>query len=93
MKFRFVFGSDGGTTNEGWYIDNIMLSDSYQAIDPPTNLTAQVTSPNRIDLEWTAPDESPDSYNVYRSNSLTEPFILISESDEQLSPIPSPTPL
>ncbi len=80
VRFRFVFGSDGGVNHEGWYIDNIMLTDSYAAIDPPTELMAEITEPHHIDLQWNEPDIFPDTYRVYRSVSLTAPFEQIAET-------------
>ncbi len=80
VRFRFVFGSDGGVNREGWYIDNIMLTDSYTAIDPPTDLTAEIDVPNQIGLQWNAPDTDPDTYRVYRSVSLTTPYVQIAET-------------
>ncbi len=82
VKFRFVFGSDGGTIKEGWYIDNIMITDSYQAVEPPVELSAILTAPNQIELQWAAPDEVPDSYRVYRSPGVDQPFVMITETGE-----------
>jgi len=73
-KFRFVFGSDGGLTMEGWYIDDIAIIGADAMLEPPSDLIAESNEPVGILLNWNAPEETPDSYNIYRRDDLFEPY-------------------
>ncbi len=33
VRIRFVFGSDGYVADEGWYIDDVVISDDYSSVD------------------------------------------------------------
>ncbi|PKN78738.1 MAG: hypothetical protein CVU48_07410 [Candidatus Cloacimonetes bacterium HGW-Cloacimonetes-1] len=37
VKFRFIFGSDSGSTGEGWYIDNVRLESDFVGTDDQVN--------------------------------------------------------
>ncbi len=78
IKFRFVFGSDTGTVFEGWYIDDIAITESDAFLLPPRNLVATYMGGQNVVLEWTASESEGDSYGIYRRSNLSEPFSLIS---------------
>jgi hypothetical protein len=62
--FRFRFGSDGAVNAEGWYIDDVRITESmYQT---PVYLQAD-GGDDDITLSWSAPlIAEPTGYNLYR---------------------------
>jgi len=74
VKFRFVFGSDGGLTMEGWYIDDIAIIGADAMLEPPSDLTAESDEPSGILLNWNSPEENPDNYKIYRRDDLFAPY-------------------
>ena len=82
VKFRFVFGSDGSANEEGWYIDDIAIVEGNLMLEPPADLFAENIAANEIELTWNAPSATPLSYNIYRRNDLSDPYIYIANSTE-----------
>lgn len=82
VKFRFVFGTDGGVTDEGWYIDDVSIVNVGNLLLPPTDLTAESSSENGIDLSWNEPSEEVVNYKIYRRNNLEEPYVFLTETSE-----------
>ncbi len=80
VKFRFVFGSDGAVTGEGWYIDDVALVSEINNVNPPTNLKASLQD-NSIHLTWKDTQEGVLSFNVYRKNSIEGNFQFIGNTD------------
>ncbi len=82
VKFRFVFGSDGAVTEEGWYIDDISIVEPNVFLEPPVNLYAENININEIELNWEQPSTLPLSYNIYRRNNPNIPYELLTNTNE-----------
>ncbi len=87
-RFRWVFGSDGGLSYEGWYIDDIVFSTGPPSPKTPQNLTVS-PSPTGFQLTWAAVVENmwnepliPDHYQVYRATDPSGPWELIATTPE-----------
>jgi hypothetical protein len=68
IQLRFRFGSDQYTEKEGWYIDDVSITESTAALVPPPRPRI-VLADREIHLVW-APVEgitSPVRYEVYRA--------------------------
>ncbi len=81
VKFRFVFGSDGGTNAEGWYLDDISIISGGSLLFPPENLVA-LYNINTVELAWQEPQEQPDSYNIYRRINGSSQYEIINTISE-----------
>ncbi len=77
VKFRFVFGSDVGTNGEGWYIDDLAITELDAAMLPPEELEAEYTGNQQIQLNWQPSESDGTHYNVYRRVSLEQPYQLL----------------
>ena len=82
VKFRFVFGSDGGVTDEGWYIDDIAITTGDNLLLPPENLTASASEENGILLAWNEPTPDVNGYKIYRREDISAPYAFLSETSE-----------
>jgi len=69
-KIRFRFGSDGYAGGEGWYIDDVMISDDYASVE----ITEMEIVPVRFALRSVAPNPltcgSVVSFDVPRRSSV-----------------------
>ncbi len=55
VAFRFRFGSDNGTADEGWYLDDFLLEGLAEvSLDPVTDLSISYTGSSEVLLEWSA---------------------------------------
>jgi Zn-dependent metalloprotease len=79
VQVRFRFGSDAGTTNEGWYVDDILIY-APQGITTPQDVTIYRIGDD-INLRW-ASDGNP-YYKVYSSTSPEGPFDTLEGSTDQ----------
>ncbi len=73
VQFRFVFGSDGATTGEGWYVDDVhIVSPTDNITNDVELLTARINSnyPNPFNPETTINYTIP--VNSSKANSLVE---------------------
>ena len=78
VQFRFHFGSDGGGTDEGWYLDDIALW-GYIAESPGEPLVIDITyNDPDITISWD-PEPLADGYRVYRSATPYGTFELVHE--------------
>ncbi|MCK4312667.1 MAG: hypothetical protein KAW88_08035, partial [Candidatus Cloacimonetes bacterium] len=82
VKFRFVFGSDGAVAEEGWYIDDIAIVEPNVFLEPPSNLYAENINAGEIELNWEQPSTLPLSYNIYRRNNPSDPYELLTNTNE-----------
>ena len=76
VQFQFRFGSDAGTGNEGWYIDDVTVF-APLGISTPTGLTC-LRNGNNIVLRWA--DDSNPFYRIYSSTSPEGPFTTLEGS-------------
>ncbi len=85
VQLRFRFGSDAGTVNEGWYVDNISLY-APLGITPPQALTVYRIADDIV-LRW-ANDGNP-FYKIYSSDSPDGPFdTLVGSTDQNVFVVP-----
>lgn len=82
VKFRFVFGSDGASTEEGWYIDDIAIVEPNVFLESPANLYAENSNVGEIELNWEQPSSQPVSYNIYRRNNPNDPYEFLTNTSE-----------
>ncbi|MCB5247536.1 MAG: C25 family cysteine peptidase [Candidatus Cloacimonetes bacterium] len=88
-RFRWVFGSDGALSYEGWYIDDIVLTTGPLAPpQAPANLSVQI-APAGFQLSWTAVTQdtsgqplTPNHYYVYRSETPSGPWSLVHTAEQ-----------
>ena len=88
-RFRWVFGSDGALSYEGWYIDDIVLTTGPLAPpQAPANLSVQI-APAGFQLSWTAVTQdtsgqplTPNHYYVYRSETPFGPWSLVHTAEQ-----------
>ncbi len=92
VKFRFVFGTDVGTTYEGWYIDNIAITEMDAALLPPENLSAAYMGNQNIQLSWDESESEGTHYNIYRRSDLEQPYQLIESATGTTFTDDSPVP-
>ncbi len=77
VRFRFVFGSDVGTTGEGWYIDDIAITEMDAVMLPPEDLVAEYLGNQQIEISWQPSQTEGTHYNIYRRVQLDQPYQLI----------------
>ena len=82
VQFRFIFGSDGATAEEGWYIDDIAIVEPNVFLEPPANLYAENINAGEIELNWEQPSTLPLSYNIYKRNNLNNSYDLLTNTSE-----------
>ena len=84
IKLRFVFGSDGGVSAEGWYIDDLTFVTPDAMLVAPSDLTAELGNDTGdfILLNWEAPDDEPLSYKIYRKTSSHSVYEFYEETSE-----------
>jgi hypothetical protein len=91
FRFRFVFKSDPGVTDAGWFIDDVCVLEK-QILLPVTSLAAARGYDNRVLVSWIGPYSGLlrpyvsfefSGYNVYRSLSGSERGDLIASLDER----------
>jgi hypothetical protein len=73
VQFRFVFGSDGATVNEGWYVDDVRIIAPTDNISNDVELlTAKINGnyPNPFNPETTISYTIPT--NTSKTNALVE---------------------
>lgn len=88
-RFRWVFGSDGALSYEGWYIDDIVLTTGPLAPpQAPANLSVEI-APAGFQLSWSAVTQdtlgqplTPNHYYVYRSETPYGPWSLIHTAEQ-----------
>lgn len=74
IQIRFRFGTDVGTTFEGWYVDDIQIRGTAPqgpTPDPITDLTIQREGDD-IHLWWSEPTSGADSYTIYSSSDQSD---------------------
>ena len=72
IQLRFRFGSDQGTGNEGWYVDDVLITALGNfTVEQPTGLTISVVGEDLI-LRWDA-DENP-AYQIYSDTNSEGAF-------------------
>jgi len=65
-QIMFRFGSDGAVTEEGWYIDDVLVTSCAPA--RVADVSASDGNPALVTVTWTdLPDET--GYNIYRNGS------------------------
>ncbi len=82
VQLRFRFGSDAGTNNEGWYIDDVLVQavGEIVPVTVPQELTIYVDGDDVL-LRWLA-DANP-MYRVYTSTDVDNPLqTLVAETDQ-----------
>ncbi len=86
LYIRFHFGSDGGVSEEGWYIDHISIT-LPPSTDAPADLSGEILD-GMAELSWCAPytetdEDDMEGFYVYRNNEcLTEyPVVDLAYSD------------
>ncbi len=76
-QVRFRFGSDNGSTREGWYVDDIQI-DIVGVTGAPVNLEASLDG-SEVTLTWNSPGVNPLmsllSYNIYRNSVKIDSLI------------------
>jgi len=83
VKFRFIFSSDSYVQQNGWVIDNIVIS-SQNDLNPPTNLSYTVDENNLVHLEWNSPNSQIDGYLIKKNGIvIAEDVILNSYVDPE----------
>jgi hypothetical protein len=70
VLIRFRFGSDAAVTQEGWFVDDIVI-DAGSSMSAPVNLSASISGSD-VTLTWNSPGVNPTlsllSYNIYRNS-------------------------
>lgn len=82
VQLRFRFGSDAGTNNEGWYIDDVLVQAVGEVVPVtvPEALTIFVDGDDVV-LRWLA-DNNP-MYRVFTSTDVNDPLqTLVAETDQ-----------
>lgn len=71
-RFRFLFGSDGSSTGEGWYIDDVRLESDYVGIDEQTAIPSVYSLSNypnpfnpNTRISFSLPENSKISLEIY----------------------------
>ena len=73
VQFRFRFGSDGGVTDEGWYVDDVYVKSYGSALSAPNDLTIFVDfASGNLVFHWT--DTGASNYQLYSSTNSDGPF-------------------
>jgi hypothetical protein len=81
-KFRFLFGSDNAYRREGWYIDDVRLTDSPANLLPPIDLASEVNPQQQVRLTWSAPDAPVTGYKVYRRAGDAPSYSMIAQTTD-----------
>ncbi len=87
VKFRFIFGTDGAVTNEGWYIDDVAIVSQINQILPPSNLSASIVG-TTVHLQWEDNQTGIENYNIYRKDTITQYTFIGNTQDMQFNDNP-----
>jgi hypothetical protein len=89
VQLRFRFGSDNGTGDEGWYVDDIEIVRT-SSLAPPVNLQANLVG-TVVNLSWNSP-AGPTldllGYDLYRDFEEIQSMITGLSATDDLSGMP-----
>lgn len=65
VRIRFMINSDGSSTREGWYLDDITIYDSTVTCDAPANVVATALNCDSVEVTWNSGSTATSSYIEY----------------------------
>ncbi len=65
---RFVFASDGNTSGEGWYVDNVRIETEMPLL-PPTDIQGSFAE-GIAQIDWVSPDVVVESFTIKRDGEI-----------------------
>lgn len=91
VQIRFHFGSDNGTGDEGWYVDDVRMV-LAAGNNPPENLQAQLIG-STAHLSWESPSSDAVAsillgYNIYRDGGKIDSLVQALTYEDDMSQLP-----
>ncbi len=76
VQFRFIFTSDSYVQQNGWVIDNLVVSCQGELV-PPTNLDYSVDENNLVHLMWNSPNSQIDGYQIKKNGIIIADDVIL----------------